>query len=74
MSVTLVPIGMLKEYASGQERLHLAAGPTVAEMLEAVGIPPELVAGVIRDGDLVSQEYCPRDGETVKVLAIMGGG
>ncbi|MGD2177157.1 MAG: MoaD/ThiS family protein [Anaerolineae bacterium] len=74
MSVTLVPIGMLKEYAGGQERLDLAAGPNVAEMLEAVGIPPELVAGVIRDGELVTQDYCPKDGETVKVLAIMGGG
>jgi sulfur carrier protein ThiS len=74
VSVTLVPIGMLKEYAGGQERLELAAGPTVTQMLEVVGIPPELVAGVIRDGDLVSQDYRPEDGEVVKVLAIMGGG
>jgi sulfur carrier protein ThiS len=65
---------MLKEYAGGQERLQLAAGPTVAEMLETAGIPPQLVAGVVRDGDLVSQDYRPKDGETVKVLAIMGGG
>ena len=61
MSVTLAPIGKLKEYAGGQERLQLAAGPTVAEMFEMVAIPPELVAGVVRDGDLVSQDYCPRD-------------
>ena len=74
MSVVLVPIGMLKEYVGGQERLHLAAGPTVEEMLEAVGIPPELVAGVIRDDDLVSQDYRPEDGELIRVLAIMGGG
>lgn len=74
MAVTLIPVGMLKEYASGQERLELAAGPTVEEMLETVGIPPKLVAGVVRDGDLVSQDYQPKDGETVKVLTIMGGG
>lgn len=74
MSVTLVPIGMLKEYAGGEERLHLAPGPSVEEMLEMVGIPPNLVAGVIRDGDLVSQDYRPQDGDLVKILAVMGGG
>ena len=74
MAVTLIPVGMLKGYTGGQDRLELAAGPTVAEMLEAAGIPPELVAGVVQDGELVSKSYRPQDGETVKVLAIMGGG
>lgn len=70
----MIPVGMLKEYTGGQVRLELAAGPTVEEMLEAVGIPPKLVAGVVREDDLVSQDYRPRDGETIKVLAILGGG
>jgi len=70
----LIPAGVLKGYTGGQDRLELAAGLTVTEMLEAVGIPPALVAGVVRDGDLVSKDYRPQDGETVKVLAIMGGG
>lgn len=74
MGVTLIPVGALKEYTGGQGRLELAAGSTVAEMLEAVGIPPALVAGVVRDGELVSKDYRPQDGETIKVLAIMGGG
>ncbi len=64
----------MKEYPGGQDRPVLAAGPTVAEMLELVGIPPALVAGVVRDGELVSKDYRPQDGETIKVLAIMGGG
>jgi len=74
MAVILIPVGMLKGYTGGQDRLELAAGPTVAEMLEAAGIPPELVAGVMRDGELVSKSYRPQDGETIKVLAVMGGG
>ncbi len=74
MGVTLVPVGFLKEYAGGRQRLELATGPTVAEMLKAVGIPPALVAGVVRDGELVSKEYRPQDGETIKLLAVMGGG
>jgi sulfur carrier protein ThiS len=74
MGVTLIPVGFLKEYTGGQERLELAAGPTVAEMLEAVGIPPALVAGVVRDSELVAKDYRPQDGDTIKVIAIMGGG
>ncbi|NIV30984.1 MAG: thiamine biosynthesis protein ThiS [Anaerolineae bacterium] len=74
MAVTLIPTGMLKEYTGGQDRLELVAGPTVTEMLEAAGIPPAVVAGVVRDGELVPKDYRPRDGETIKVLVIMGGG
>jgi sulfur carrier protein ThiS len=74
MGVTLIPVGFLKEYTAGQDRLELAAGLTVAEMLEMVGIPPALVAVVMRDGELVSKDYQPQEGQTIKVIAIMGGG
>ncbi|MGC9398157.1 MAG: MoaD/ThiS family protein [Anaerolineae bacterium] len=74
MSVTLIPVGMLKDYTGGQERLHLTAGPTVEALLERVGIPSELVAGVISDEELVSLAYRPEDGETLKVFTVMGGG
>jgi len=74
MSVTLIPVGMLKEYVGGQARLELATGPTVREMLEAVGIPPTLVAGVLCNDLLVSKTYHPQDGDTVKVVAVIGGG
>ncbi len=65
---------MLKEYTGGQGRLELAAGPTVREMLEGIGIPPALVAAVVHQGRLLSKEYRPQDGETIKVLAVSGGG
>lgn len=74
MAVTLIAAGMLKEYTGGRDRLELAAGATVREMLEAVGIPPALVAAVTREGQLVSKDYRPHDGETIKVLAVIGGG
>lgn len=74
MGVTLIPVGFLREYAGGQERLELAAGSTVAEMLEEAGIPSALVAGVMRDGELLSKDYRPQEGETIKVMAVMGGG
>ena len=74
MSVTLIPIGMLKTYTAGQEKVLLDAGPTVEQLLEAIEIPTQLVAGVVCDEVLVSQDYRPQDGETVKLLTIMGGG
>lgn len=74
MSVTLIAAGMLKEYTGGQARLELATGATVREMLEAVGIPPALVAAVTREGRIVPKDYRPQDGETIKVFAIIGGG
>lgn len=74
MGVTLIPVGALKEYTGGQDRLELAAGPTVAEMLGVVGIPPALVAAVVRGDTLVPKDYRPQDGECIKVIAIMGGG
>jgi len=74
MGVTLIPVGFLKEYVGGHDRLEMAAGPTVAEMLEEAGIPSALVAAVVRGDDLVPKDYRPQDGESIKVIAIMGGG
>jgi len=74
MGVTLIPVGALKEYTGGRDRLELAAGPTVAEMLNAVGIPSALVAAVVQGTEIVSKAYRPQDGETIKVIAVMGGG
>lgn len=75
MSVILMPVGGLKEYADGQERVEMAAGPTVAVMLKDAGIEPALVAAVLGDDDeMVSLDYRPRDGEVLKLIAVMGGG
>ena len=47
---------------------------SVAEMLNAVGIPPALMAAVVRGDDLVPKDHRPRDGESIKVIAVIGGG
>lgn len=74
MAVTLIAAGMLKEYIGGRSRLELAPGSTVREMLEEIGVPPELVAVVVREGRLVPKDYRPQDGETIKVFTVIGGG
>ncbi len=74
MEVTLILVGFPKQYAGVHDRLELAAGPTVAEMLQAAGIPMALVAAVVRGNTLVPIDYRPQDGERIKVIAMIGGG
>ncbi len=74
MAVTLLVVGILKEYTGGRERLTVAAGPAVAEMLETAGIPAALVAAVLKGGEIVSKQYRPLEGDTLKVMAVVGGG
>ena len=74
MSVTLRPMGFLKDYVGGQEQVELVAGPTVAEMLVGLGIPPALIALVTRGQDLSSKDYRPQDGETITVVPMVHGG
>ncbi len=43
-------------------------------MLNVVGIPPALVAAVVQGTEIVSKDYRPQDGETIKVITGMGSG
>lgn len=75
MSVTLVPVGGLKGYVGGREQVEVNSGGTVEELLEQAGIDAALVAAVLREDDeLVTVDYRPRAGETLKLIAVMGGG
>jgi len=74
-SVTLMPVGLLKKYVAGRERLVVPAqDQTVAELLLEVGIPSALVAIVMVQGRQVMKDYVPRAGDVVKLIPLMGGG
>lgn len=74
MAIELIPVGFLKTYVEGRERVTFEPGLSVAQMIEAAGIPPALVALATLEGERVSKDYRPKDGETVKVMAVIGGG
>lgn len=74
MAFTLVLSNILKDYAGGCDRLELASGVTIEDTLRTLGIPSALVAAVLRGNELVPKSYQPRDGETIRLVAIMGGG
>lgn len=74
-SITLMPVGLLKKYVAGRERLAVPdRGQTVAELLLEVGIPSALVAIVMVEGRQVMKDYIPRAGDVVKLIPLMGGG
>ena len=74
MPAKICPIGTLKQYTAGQAEVPVEAGRTVRETLTACGIPPELVAGVLVQEVLVGKDYCVREGDVIKVIAVIGGG
>jgi len=74
MDATLKLYGPLKDYAAGQAQVHLPAGQTVRQALEAVGVPAVLVALVVVNEEPQDKEYRLQPGDVVKVMAVLGGG
>jgi sulfur carrier protein ThiS len=74
MSATIRPLGMLKDYIGEVKEIQVEAGLTVRETLQHIGINPDLVAGVFVNGDQQTKDYVIQDGDTVKLLAVIGGG
>jgi len=74
MSATIRPIGMLKSYLAGQSEVPVEPGRTIRETLEALGIPSAVVAGALLNDVLQSKDYCIREGDVIKLIAVIGGG
>ena len=68
------PAGTLKNYVGGQAEVAVEAGRTVREAMVALGIPPVIVALVMVNDMQASKDYVLKDGDVVKLLAVMGGG
>jgi sulfur carrier protein ThiS len=74
MTALIRPVGMLKSYVGGQNEVMVAAGRTVREALAALGIQPEIVALVMVNDEPQPKDYVLQDGDTVRLLAVIGGG
>ena len=74
MPATIRPMGSLKTYTAGQAEVTVEAGRTVRETLAALGIPSEVVAGVLLNDVLLSKDYYVKEGDILKLIAIIGGG
>ncbi|MEE8162507.1 MAG: MoaD/ThiS family protein [Anaerolineae bacterium] len=73
--VKINPVGLLKRYIGNREPPILTGGgQTVAEVLEALGIPSALVAIVLINGRQELKNYVLQDGDIVKLVPLVGGG
>jgi sulfur carrier protein ThiS len=74
MSATLRPSGALRDIVGGRSEIQVEIGRTVRETLSALGIVPEVVALVVVNEEQKSKEYVIREGDIIRVLAVIGGG
>jgi sulfur carrier protein ThiS len=74
MTATIRPLGMLKSYIGELKETSVDAGLSIRETISAIGINPDLVAGVFVNGEQQTKDYVLQDGDDVKLLAVIGGG
>jgi sulfur carrier protein ThiS len=67
-------VGLLKNYTEGKSNFELPTGLTVNQIIKDLKIPNELVAGVFINDRAEPKDYFPSDGDTVKLIAVIGGG
>jgi sulfur carrier protein ThiS len=74
MTVVIRPNDALRQYIGGRPEVQVDAGRTVLKTLSTLGIPSQLVAAVIVNDEQESKEYVLKDGDRVRILAVIGGG
>jgi sulfur carrier protein ThiS len=74
MSAILRPYGILKSYIDDKPEISVEAGRTILQVLQILGMPPDVVALVLVNDEVQPKDYVLRDGDTVKLMAIIGGG
>ena len=74
MTVTIHLVGQLKSIFNNQSIINVDAGQTVRDILVGARVMPEMVAGVVVNGDLQSKDYVLQDEDDVKLIAVMSGG
>jgi len=75
MCVTVIPVGLLRNYAKAPSPIVLpCAGATIEELLKRLAIPSELVAIALVNGFQRPKSYQLAAGDVVKLIPLMGGG
>ncbi len=74
MPATIRPSGALRDVVGGQAEIQVEVGRSVRDTLAALGIVPEVVALVVVNEEQRSKDYVIKEGDIVRVLAVIGGG
>jgi sulfur carrier protein ThiS len=71
----IAPLGLLKRYIEDRKTPILTEeGQTVAEVLEALGIPSGLVSIVLVNGHQELKSYVLQNGDVLELVPLVGGG
>jgi len=73
-NVQLTLVGLLKKYVPAESFASVESGRTVAEVIEELGLDPDLVAVVMVNGRQKFKSYRLQDGDDVKLVPVVGGG
>jgi len=75
MCVTVIPVGLLRNYVKSPPPLVLpCARATIEALLQQLAIPSELVAIALVNGLQQPKSYLLAEGDVVKLMPLMGGG
>lgn len=73
-SVQVTLVGMLKKYGPGQSSFAIEPEGTVMDIIEDLGLNPDLVAIVMVNGRQRYKSYRLQEGDRVKLVPMVGGG
>lgn len=73
-NVQLTLVGLLKRHGPGDSSFLIKPGRTVMEVIEELGLDPDLVAVVMVNGRQRFKTYRLQDGDSVKLVPLVGGG
>ncbi len=65
---------MLKTYIDNRSEVEVESGKSVREAMQSLHMPPEVVALVLVNDEQRPKHYVIRDGDVVKLVAVIGGG
>ena len=74
MPAEIKAVGIIKSYIGNKSSVVVNPGNTIRETLKALNIPSEIVALVLVNDAQQSKDYVVQEGDTIKLLALMGGG
>lgn len=76
MSITFLPVGLLKYYAKGENRLILEGkeGQSLEAVCQEIGLPVKLISIFLVNGEQKTKDYLLQPQDEVKLIALIGGG